>query len=1236
MKLKLATFNTKGLRDFKKRRKVFTWLRDNKFSIIFLQETHVTKDTAEFWQNEWGYTTIFSGNNSQSAGVGILLRPDSPVKFISHTEIIVGRIQKVEAEINGQRYNLFNIYGPNDDDAVFFDILNNELTQIQEENVIIGGDLNVILDSKMDKEGGRGDRKPKQRQIIQKIMEDHELSDVWRVVNPDKKIFTWHSNSIPRVSCRLDYFIVSCNLMNLIRHTKIIPGFLSDHSLVCMKLETSIPDRGPGYWKLNTDLLLDLEYKNRIQEKIKEIVSLNESANANTKWELIKGTVRSESISYSAQKSKERKNVELQLQKEIEAISDCLNTSKNPSLENQLLDKQKQLELLYERKTNGIILRAKCRWVEEGEKNTRYFANLEKRNYENKVISELKVNGKSVSDPIKILEEEKLFYERLYTKKKTNHMVDDFFPKEENRLSNEEKESIEGELSETEIQRAVKNMKNKKSPGSDGIPVEFYKIFWSDIKKYLLESLNYSFKIGKLTQLQSQGIITLIPKKDRDRTLLSNWRPITLLNTDYKIAAKAVANRIKKVLSSVIHHSQTGFMQERYIGENIRLIHDVITFANDNKVKGLIMFIDFEKAFDSIDHEYMIKTLTHFNFGPDVLQWITLFYSNANSCVINNGYLSSSFNVKSGTRQGCPLSPYIFNIMIEVLSILIRKSDKVKGFRLYDNVVKFSAYADDVTMFLDGTETDVKVACETLEYFGSTSGLKVNYEKSAILRIGPLKNTTVQFCSEKKFTWTSESVKTLGIHFFNDETKTVETNISNRLKEMRSLLQRWKRRNLTLLGKITVIKMLALPIIVYTLTNLPDPSAYIIKIINKELFAFLWNNKPDRIARKVVVQNIENGGLKMIDIQCFISALKANWVKRYVHDENKGNWKTTFRHHLKAVGGNNFFNSRLTERDLRKYFPKENFVYQVLKHWGKVVQLRDASDNILEQAIWYNSCIKQGKDLIVSTKWIKKGILQLKHIIQEQKLTPFSELKEMYDLDAEDYFVYQQVKHSIPPSWLRRNESDVVVMEPLIIQVAKKTKCTKFFYEALVNGKITETIHSQEKWKNIIDVKDLEWKKVYKLAMSCTIDNRLKNFQYKLLHRIVSTNTFLLKIQKAPSSLCGFCLCNPETLEHLFWECQEIQSFWADIYIYMQNRIAGFSFNRKKVFFGDPNCSDAENIVILSAKKYIFNAKCHNYKIDLKGFRQILKDIETVERNISFKNDKTYYHLEKWSSLFPL
>ena len=384
--------------------------------------------------------------------------------------------------------------------------------------------------------------------------------------------------------------------------------------------------------------------------------------------------------------------------------------------------------------------------------------------------------------------------------------------------------------------------------------------------------------------------------------------------------------------------------------------------------------------------------------------------------------------------------------MIEILSVMIRNSAEIRGFQLYGTEVKFSAYADDVTVFLDGTEKNVTAVCKLLDYYGGASGLKVNYKKSGILRIGPLKDTTTQFCLDKHFTWTSEGVKTLGIFFLNDETKMVELNLETRIKEMKTILQKWKRRNLTLLGKVTVIKMLALPILTYPLINLPDPTANTIKSINKELYAFLWNNKPDKIARKVVIQNIDKGGLKMTDIGSFISASKANWIKRYTNDENKGDWKINFRNHLKKVGGENFFNTSLTGKDLKKYFHKEHFVYHVLKHWSKIAEIKNSSNiNVLEQAIWHNSYIKQKKDPIESTKWAKRGILQIKHIIKENQLISFNELKERHNLDAEDYFIYQRVKHSIPPLWLENIASKQTesFMEPLIREISKKIKMYK-------------------------------------------------------------------------------------------------------------------------------------------------------------------------------------------------
>ena len=144
-------------------------------------------------------------------------------------------------------------------------------------------------------------------------------------------------------------------------------------------------------------------------------------------------------------------------------------------------------------------------------------------------------------------------------------------------------------------------MASNKSPGTDGLPAEFYKVFWDYVKPFLLNILNCSYTNGHLSITQRRSLITLVPKKNKPANLLKNWRPITLLNCDYKMAAKSIANRIKKVLPKIINNDQTGFLKNRTIGENIRLIDSIIKYASTKQIPGLLLFIDFEKAFDSID-----------------------------------------------------------------------------------------------------------------------------------------------------------------------------------------------------------------------------------------------------------------------------------------------------------------------------------------------------------------------------------------------------------------------------------------------------------------------------------------------------------------------------------------------------------------------------------------------------------------------------------------------------------
>ena len=143
-------------------------------------------------------------------------------------------------------------------------------------------------------------------------------------------------------------------------------------------------------------------------------------------------------------------------------------------------------------------------------------------------------------------------------------------------------------------------MASEKTPGSDGLPCEFYKVFWNDLAEILLNALNFSFETGQLSISQRRGIVKLIPKKDAELSLIKNWRPLTLLNCDYKIASKAIASRIKTFLPKLISDDQTGFLKGRCISENIRLLDIVIKYTEGRKIPGLLLFIDFEKAFDTL------------------------------------------------------------------------------------------------------------------------------------------------------------------------------------------------------------------------------------------------------------------------------------------------------------------------------------------------------------------------------------------------------------------------------------------------------------------------------------------------------------------------------------------------------------------------------------------------------------------------------------------------------------
>ena len=297
-------------------------------------------------------------------------------------------------------------------------------------------------------------------------------------------------------------------------------------------------------------------------------------------------------------------------------------------------------------------------------------------------------------------------------------------------LDESDKLLCEGEISYKECEFAVKEMKINKSPGLDGICVEFYQTFWPILGNFLVDVFNSSYRKGKLVQSQRLSVMTLIHKKD-DRDDINNYRPISLTNVDYRIIAFVLANRLQKVIGKIINQDQTAYIKGRYMGYNIRLVSDTIDYYDITNKSGMLFSLDFKKAFDSLEWNFIFKTLEAFNFGDSFINWIKTIYNSPEACIKNNGYLSETFEITRGVRQGCPVSSLLFILSAEILATKIRKSSSLKGFKYNPNhtCVKISQYADDAILFLNNKD-ELFSAVNILSKFGDVSGTRLNLSKS--------------------------------------------------------------------------------------------------------------------------------------------------------------------------------------------------------------------------------------------------------------------------------------------------------------------------------------------------------------------------------------------------------------------------------------------------------------------------------------------------------------------------
>ena len=260
-----------------------------------------------------------------------------------------------------------------------------------------------------------------------------------------------------------------------------------------------------------------------------------------------------------------------------------------------------------------------------------------------------------------------------------------------------------------------------------------------------------------------QSIINCIPKGDKPRQFLKNWRPISLLCVLYKLLSTVLANRLKGVLDSLISRSQCGFIQGRYIGEVTRLIYDVINHTEKSEIEGLLMLIDFEKAFDSISWKFLYNVLDYLGFTEGYIKWIKLLNKGIQASVVQAGFKSEFLNIERGCKQGDPIAAHLFLLGAQIMTYMVNQNNKIKGI-IIGREIKLCQFADDTTLILDGSKESLDSALNTIEIFGSISGLKMNTTKTKVW-IGRKKYCREKINTSFNLEWGSTTFDLLGITF---------------------------------------------------------------------------------------------------------------------------------------------------------------------------------------------------------------------------------------------------------------------------------------------------------------------------------------------------------------------------------------------------------------------------------------------------------------------------------------
>ncbi len=700
------------------------------------------------------------------------------------------------------------------------------------------------------------------------------MVDPFRVQCPNRKIYSFSS---PQGKSRGDRVYMSEDNMSSIKHIQYInTPFPTAHKIMTFDL---IPNQtiGPSSWKMNSSVVNDARYISEIEDIYTDLAAMDIQDPVD-RWDLFITVVQGTTIAFTKRKARIQQALKKFLVKTIQNLEkvDNLDTSQT-----KLYNHYKQrLDAILMEEIHGHQIRTKGQpKYELNEPDISTYSKFEKRYQSKSVIHQLEdENGQIYTDNNSLLTITEKYYTKLFTNSRTNIAKrNKLLQNITKRLSASDRMRLDAPLTLEELEKAVMALLINKSPGPDGISAEFYKAFWYLIKDMFLSYINAA-KVTGFHAYRNLSSTTLIYKRKGEIYKLEYYRPIALINVDLKLLTKALSNRLRPVLPSIIHTSQTA-VNGRRIDHTVHSIRDLIDLINSTDSEGALIFLDQEKAFDRVEHDFLFKTMEAFGFGNSFIDWIRILYSNATTNIKVNRFYTKPIPLKRGLRQGCPLSSSLYVLVIEIFALQLRVNPNLVGFKVEGDKIISMHYADDATIVIKQNQCFKEVIKEIQDYEDASGG-KVNVEKTKGLWLGKWKNRTD---SPLGFTWTNTTVKTLGVHFGNVEP--AEKTFADIIPKLTRSMNYWKQFELCKFSKARVIEIFHASRLWYASTFYPIPGN-ITKELQTKFKDYINFPRHSTVSEAEMKKLRSDGGIKLIDIQTKVETSRAMWVMDLVNNPN--------------------------------------------------------------------------------------------------------------------------------------------------------------------------------------------------------------------------------------------------------------------------------------------------------------------------------------------------------------